>query len=85
MKDKKTPSSLGATVILFFCFTLLLPFQNRGAIRAADMQETYKNLEIFSNVLSMIEQNYVEEIDTQEIIEGAIKGMLTSLDPHSSY
>ena len=48
-------------------------------------QEMYKNLEIFSNVLSMIEQNYVEEIDTQAIIEGAIKGMLTSLDPHSSY
>ena len=50
-----------------------------------DMQETYKNLEVFSNVLSIIQQNYVEDIDTQETIEGAIKGMLFSLDPHSSY
>ena len=50
-----------------------------------DMQETYKNLEVFSNVLSIIQQNYVEDIDTQETIEGAIKGMLSSLDPHSSY
>ena len=49
------------------------------------MQKTYKNLEIFSNVLSLVQQDYVEEIDTQAAIEGAIKGMLSSLDPHSSY
>jgi carboxyl-terminal processing protease len=50
-----------------------------------DMQEAYKNLEIFSNVLSIVQQNYVDDIDTQETIEGAIKGMLSSLDPHSSF
>ena len=50
-----------------------------------EMQKTYKNLEIFSNVLSLVQQDYVEEIDTQAAIEGAIKGMLSSLDPHSSY
>ena len=50
-----------------------------------DLQETYKNLEIFSNVLSIVQQNYVDDIDTKETLEGAIKGMLTSLDPHSSF
>jgi carboxyl-terminal processing protease len=50
-----------------------------------DLQETYKNLEVFSNVLSIVQQNYVDKIDTQETLEGAIKGMLTSLDPHSSF
>jgi len=50
-----------------------------------DLQETYKNLEVFSNVLSIVQQNYVDEIDTKETLEGAIKGMLTSLDPHSSF
>ena len=50
-----------------------------------DLQETYKNLEIFSNVLSIVQQNYVDDIKTKETLEGAIKGMLTSLDPHSSY
>jgi carboxyl-terminal processing protease len=50
-----------------------------------DMQETYKNLEVFSNVLSIVQQNYVDEIDTSNTLEGAIKGMLTSLDPHSSF
>ncbi len=50
-----------------------------------DLQETYKNLEVFSNVLSIVQQNYVDDIDTKETLEGAIKGMLTSLDPHSSF
>ncbi|KPJ98816.1 MAG: peptidase S41 [Desulfobacterales bacterium SG8_35] len=50
-----------------------------------EMQETYKNLEVFSNVLSIVQQNYVDDIDTQETIEGAIKGLLGSLDPHSSF
>lgn len=46
---------------------------------------TYKQLEIFSNVLSILQDNYVEEIDTKEVLNGAIRGLLFSLDPHSSY
>jgi carboxyl-terminal processing protease len=46
---------------------------------------TYKQLEIFSNVLSILQENYVEEIDTTEVLNGAIRGLLFSLDPHSSY
>jgi carboxyl-terminal processing protease len=63
-------------------------FVGHGRVSASSddtMAETYKNLETFSNVLSIVQQDYVEEIDTQETIEGAIKGMLSSLDPHSSY
>ena len=50
-----------------------------------DLQETYKNLEVFSNVLSLTQQNYVDDIDTKDALEGAIKGLLSSLDPHSSF
>ena len=50
-----------------------------------DLTETYKNLELFSNILSIVQQNYVDEIDSSEAIEGAIQGLLISLDPHSSY
>jgi carboxyl-terminal processing protease len=46
---------------------------------------TYKQLEIFSNVLSILQENYVEEIDTKEVLNGAIRGLLFTLDPHSSY
>jgi carboxyl-terminal processing protease len=73
----------------FFVFLICLSI-NGICITSAlgsseEMQKTYKNLEIFSNVLSIVQQNYVDDIDTQEAIEGAIKGMLTSLDPHSSF
>jgi len=51
----------------------------------AKTQDTYKSLEAFSNVLNLVEENYVEEVDSQKAIEGAIKGMLNTLDPHSSY
>lgn len=49
------------------------------------LAETYRQLEIFSNVLSMLRENYVEEVDTPKVIKGAIKGLLQSLDPHSTY
>ena len=48
-------------------------------------KDTYKSLETFANVLSILEANYVQEINTEEVVQGAIKGMLDSLDPHSSY
>ncbi|MFA6500140.1 MAG: S41 family peptidase [Desulfurivibrionaceae bacterium] len=51
----------------------------------ATTQDTYESLEAFSNVLNMVQENYVEEVDSQKAIEGAIKGMLNTLDPHSSY
>jgi carboxyl-terminal processing protease len=51
----------------------------------ADTEEVYKNVEIFVEVLRQIEKNYVEPQDPQQLIYGAIKGMVRSLDPHSSF
>ncbi len=51
----------------------------------AKEQSTYKSLETFANVLSILENNYVQEINSEEVVQGAIKGMLDVLDPHSSY
>ena len=45
----------------------------------------YNKLKIFSEVLSLIESNYVEPIEKDSMIEGAISGMVKSLDPHTSY
>lgn len=77
------------TLLFILLLSLTLPtLQPRDA--GADMSqderiETYKQLEIFSNVLSILQNNYVEEIDTTEVLNGAIKGLLFSLDPHSAY
>ncbi|XBQ17416.1 MAG: S41 family peptidase [Oceanicaulis sp.] len=47
--------------------------------------ETFRQLELFGDVLSRIEADYVTEPDKAELIESAIDGMLQALDPHSSY
>jgi carboxyl-terminal processing protease len=48
-------------------------------------QDAYNKLKVFSEVLSLIESNYVEPIESNSMIEGAISGMVKSLDPHTSY
>ena len=45
----------------------------------------YQDLEVFTNVLAIVQKNYVEETQTGVLVEGAINGMLTALDPHSAY
>ncbi|MCX8027741.1 MAG: S41 family peptidase [Thermodesulfovibrionales bacterium] len=52
---------------------------------SAQSQSAYEDLKIFTEVLSLIKKNYVEDVKTKDIIQGAIKGMVSSLDPHSSY
>lgn len=72
-----------------FIYTLLglLLFSSTGFSQTSQEEKsaTYRQLEIFSNVLSILQENYVEKINTKEVLNGAIRGMLSSLDPHSSY
>src|SRR5579875_1636276 len=57
------------------------------AVRRAQAlpNDTYKELETFANVLAIVQKNYVEPVSTKDLINGAITGMLASLDPHSAY
>ncbi|MDT1060612.1 S41 family peptidase [Paracoccus sp. CPCC 101403] len=45
----------------------------------------YEQLDLFGNVFERVRSDYVEQVDDKELIEAAINGMLTSLDPHSSF
>ena len=45
----------------------------------------YEDLNLFTSVLNLVRKNYVEEVDEHALIQGAVKGMLETLDPHSSY
>jgi carboxyl-terminal processing protease len=47
--------------------------------------DTYEELKSFTQALEIVKRNYVENPDNRELIEGAIRGMVASLDPHSSY
>ena len=51
---------------------------------SATTDETYKGLKLFSDVIELIEKNYVEPTDTKKLIDDAIQGMVHGLDPHSS-
>lgn len=47
--------------------------------------ESYEDLRIFAEALSLVQKNYVEETTTKDLVYGAIKGMLTQLDPHTTF
>ena len=51
----------------------------------AESSDTYRQLNLFGDVFELIREEYVDEVDDSQIIEAAINGMLSSLDPHSSY
>lgn len=55
-----------------------------GAAAAAS-SETYRQLNLFGDVFERVRAEYVEEVSDEQLIEAAVKGMLTALDPHSSY
>jgi carboxyl-terminal processing protease len=52
------------------------------SISASD-EETYQGLKIFADVIDLVEKNYVDPVDTKDLIQKAIQGMVNSLDPHS--
>ncbi|MGB5157731.1 S41 family peptidase [Desulfobacterium sp. N47] len=51
---------------------------------SASNEETYRGLKIFSDVLQIIENDYVDPVDTKELVQKAIQGMIRGLDPHSA-
>jgi len=52
---------------------------------AAAAKERYQDLQIFTKVLNLVQQYYVEPVDTKKLIYGGIKGMLQELDPHTNF
>lgn len=56
-----------------------------AAANARAASDTYRNLTLFGDVFEKVRTDYVEKPDDQKLVEAAINGMLTSLDPHSSY
>lgn len=74
---------LFATVI--FSFALIGIVVGRWAVETVNAQNGYEELRTFTEVLTLVKKNYVDEVKTKDLVIGAIKGMINSLDPHSSY
>ena len=74
-----------ASFLLLMTLVVALPITGHAKADPKQQEITYRYPETFANVLSILQENYVEEIEAKEAIEGAINGLLLSLDPHSAY
>ncbi len=71
-------------VIVFLgLFVLFGPYSD-SKVSARD-KNIYKEIKTFNEVLDMVQKNYVEEVDSSVLIQGAINGMIKTLDPHSAF
>ncbi len=84
MSITKKRITLNIVLITLFVGGALFLSGSDGEV-GADTKDVYKNIEIFTEVLRQIEKSYVEPREPQELIYGAIKGMVHNLDPHSSF
>ncbi|MGE5545623.1 MAG: S41 family peptidase [Solirubrobacterales bacterium] len=76
---RKTLIAAGAAALL--ATTMFTPAPSY----AAERKETYRLMELFAEVFEKVRSEYVEPVSDEDLIEAALNGMLTSLDPHSSY
>ena len=82
--DKKviTAAVLGLITSAFITLEIVKP---TNANEASENKSTYEQLSLFGDIFERIREKYVEEVNDEDLIRAAINGMLTSLDPHSSY
>lgn len=72
-------------IVCLISVGVTLNFAQKVSAKENSIADKYHYLRTFTEVLALVEKNYVEPINIEEITEGAIKGMLLTLDPHSSY
>ena len=73
--------TLFCTVV--FCAGLVIPTLTTA--QSSSKEDTYRQLGLFGDIFQRVRESYVDEVEDSELIEAAITGMLTSLDPHSSF
>src|SRR5438874_11134221 len=72
---------IAAAAGAIFLFTL----HQDGGAASSNTSDSYKQLDLFGDVFELVRANYVDEASDESLVEGAINGMLTALDPHSNY
>ncbi|MEZ4704754.1 MAG: S41 family peptidase [Bdellovibrionota bacterium] len=63
----------------------ILSVQGAWAKPKQSQDQVYKKLQVFSKVLQYIESNYIEDVDAEKLLDDALKGLTSNLDPHTSY
>lgn len=78
-------STLWVSSLTVMAILLVGVLIGKGWERTGYASETYEDLQIFAEVLAQVKKHFVEETQTKDLVQGAVRGMLSSLDPHSSY
>ncbi|MCC6932986.1 MAG: S41 family peptidase [Deltaproteobacteria bacterium] len=78
-----------SVVFIGFCLaiSIFVISQMTEQVRASEKEQKdeYGELKIFTDVIALVRKNYYEEVEFKKLVNGAIKGMMLTLDPHSSY
>jgi len=84
---KKLSIKISLLVMICLGAFVLLGLYNDSKVSAVDKvdKNVYKDIKLFNEVYDMVKKNYVDEINSTTLIQGAINGMVKSLDPHSSF
>ncbi len=85
MKKFSKSVHLWSVIAVLVCIFLVIGTYQAHHVVSAKENGIYEQLKIFGNVLNLVERDYVEKVQPKKLIYGAIQGMLTSLDPHSSF
>jgi carboxyl-terminal processing protease len=85
MFQKLLSKKVVIAVILVFTVATAGILIGRWKISSVGAEEGYEELKVFTEALSLVRKNYVEDVKPKDLIYGAIKGMLSSLDPHSAF
>lgn len=72
-------------VALFLSFPVLAREEKKPAPKITENRSRFEQLELFNKVLYLIETQYYRPVSTEKLIEGALKGMMETLDPHSAF
>ncbi len=80
-----TNRRINRTILAIVAILAMLWTVQWVSAESANKSPDYKELRLFRNVMNLVQKNYVKDVPDKELIQGAINGMLQSLDPHSSF
>lgn len=83
--SKKTKVLLSLFFVSVFLLGIMIGAQGKKTAQGGENKEIYEYLRTFSDVIDLVKRSYVEEVKDKDIVYAAIKGILESLDPHSSF
>ena len=83
--EKERSSITWVSGLVVFGALVLGLMLGKGVEKTSHASESYEELKIFAEVLTQVKKHYVEEVQTNDLVHGAVRGMLKTLDPHSAY